>query len=220
MSTWLKNLARWEWNGVFSKDAPLLSLRYVVLDTELTSLDPRSKRMVSLGAIAMHGGSIRLGEQLYCVTNPGMAVPAETVLIHGLRPADVIAGRAPQEAAQELVKFAEGAVLVGHFLHIDLEALRKELPETSPLGNPAVDTARVQRWLDLRKQSYQEDRGHQTENLDLASLAGRYGLQLHEAHHALDDAFLTAQLWQRLLHALDQAGVRTLGRLLRVGRAS
>jgi len=154
------------------------------------------------------------------VINPGVDVPAETVLIHGLRPADVLDGRAPQEAVQELAKFAAGAVLVGHFLHIDLEALRKELPEVGALANPAIDTARIQRWLDLRRQSYQEDRGHQAENLDLASLARRYGLEPGEAHHALDDAFLTAQLWQRLLRGLEPAGVRTLGKLLRIGRAS
>jgi len=221
MPTWLKKLAGWKWNqALFARDAPLHKLRYVVLDTELTSLDRRSKRVVSLGAIAMDGASIRLGEQLYRVINPGVAVPAETILIHGLRPKDVCEGQSPREAVQELERFAAGAVLVGHFLNIDLEALRKELPGADgALDNPAIDTARIQQWLDHRGRGYEEDRGHHVERLDLVSLAERHGLMTHEAHHALHDAFLTAQLWQRLLHGLHQAGVKTLGKLMRIGRA-
>jgi len=222
MAVWLNKLARWKWNpALFPRDAPLQKLRYVVLDTELTSLDRRSKRLVSLGAIAMDGASIRLGEQLYRVINPGVAVPAETIVIHGLRPADVCAGQSPREAVQELERFAAAAVLVGHFLHIDLEALRKELSGASgALDNPAIDTARLQQWLDHRRWGYEEDRGHQVERLDLASLAERHGLMVREAHHALEDAFLTAQLWQRLLYSLERTGVKTLGKLMRIGRAS
>jgi DNA polymerase III alpha subunit (gram-positive type) len=56
------------------------------------------------------------------------------------------------------------------------------------------------------------------EPLDLATLAGRYHLQVEEIHHALHDAFLTAQLWQRLLPRLAERGVTTLKDVLRVAR--
>lgn len=210
-------------SGGTSNDIPaassLQALRYVVLDTELTSLDPVSNRVVSIGAIAMEGAKIRLGEHLYRVVNPGVDVPAETVLVHGLRPADVVQGSAPSEAVAELMNFTSGAVIVGHFLGMDLSALRKEVAgDPKALAGPAVDTARVQRWLDLRG-NMREDRGHHMEKIDLASLARRYGLEVHEAHHALYDAFLTAQLWQRLLAQLEQARIRTLRALLRIGTA-
>jgi DNA polymerase-3 subunit epsilon len=91
-------------------------------------------------------------------------------------------------------------------------------PDTD-LKVPALDTARVQRWLDQRKAAHHEDRGHAVEKVDLASLAHRYGLEVHDAHHALYDAFLTAQLWQRLLHALERFNVKTLGQGMRVGKA-
>lgn len=57
-----------------SPDAPLHSLRYVVLDTELTSLDHRTNRLLSVGAIVMQGPSIRLGEQFYRVVNPQVSI--------------------------------------------------------------------------------------------------------------------------------------------------
>ena len=216
MPGWLNHLLPRRSSGAFPATAALAQLRYVVLDTELTSLEAHSNRVISIGAVAMEGTKIRLGEQFYRVLNPGVAVPARTVVVHGLRDADVVEGCVPADAVAAFLAFAAGALLVGHFVGIDLAALRKEHPgNLSALREPAIDTARVQHWLD-RKNIYREDRGHHVEKLDLASLARRYGLEHHEAHHALYDAFLTAQLWQRLIYLLDKAAVRTVGELLRI----
>src|SRR5579871_92429 len=111
MAAWIQALSKLVTpERLLVPDAPLRSLRYVVLDTELTSLDARTNRMLSVGAIAMHWTKIRLPEQLYLVVNPGVPVPAETVVIHGLRPADVARGESPRHAAEELLKFATDAV--------------------------------------------------------------------------------------------------------------
>jgi DNA polymerase III subunit epsilon len=220
MKRWFQRLFAGRSSGPIPGKTSLQALRYVVLDTELTSLDPVSNRVISIGAIAMDGSRIRMGEHFYCVVNPGIEVPAATVLVHGLRPVDVIQGSPPADAISRLLSFSAGSVLVGHFLGMDLAALRKEVAgNTKALGGPAVDTARVQRWLDLRQNMYREDRGHEVDRIDLASLARRYGLEIQEAHHALYDALLTAQLWQRLLSQLDRAKVRTLRELLRIGMA-
>jgi DNA polymerase III epsilon subunit-like protein len=58
------------------------------VDTELTSLDTRSNRLLSIGAIAMDGSKIRIAEQFYRLVNPGVAVPAQSILIHKLLPSD------------------------------------------------------------------------------------------------------------------------------------
>src|SRR5450759_4972057 len=84
-----------------AKDATLYSLRYVVLDTELTSLDHRTNRMLSIGAIAMQGPSIQLGTQFYRVVNPRVPIPAESVVIHKLRSADVVGGEQPEKCLDE-----------------------------------------------------------------------------------------------------------------------
>ena len=199
--------------------ASLESTHFVVLDTELTSLDHRSNRLLSIGAIAMEGTAIRLGRQFYRVVNPGVTIPAPGILVHRLRTDDVVRGDPPRLVLEELRAFLEGAVLVGHFLGIDLKALRKELDGAGhTLDNPAVDTARVHRWL-LSRQQHGDDLGHRLEDVSLASLARTYGLQFRESHHALDDAFLTAQLWQKLMALLTEHGIHDLDALLRIGRA-
>jgi DNA polymerase III subunit epsilon len=201
-----------------SRDAPLHKLRYAVIDTELTSLDSRSNRLLSIGAIGMDGAKIRIGEQLYRVVNPGVSVPAEGVLIHKLRPNDVEGGEPPAQALAALQQFIADRVLVGHFVNIDLKVLRKELgDEGHKLNNPAIDTARVHRWL-LRNGPCRDNLIHLLENIDLGSLAKFYKVEFHEAHHALDDAFVTARLWQKMLHQLQQLKVDTLNKLLRIAK--
>jgi DNA polymerase III epsilon subunit family exonuclease len=205
--------------GAFSKDTALDALRYVVLDTEMTSLDRRSNRLLSIGAIAMDGAKIRIGEQFYRVVNPGVPVPAETVVIHRLRSEDVECGEPCAKALEDLCQFVQGAVLVGHFVGFDLKLLRKEMDATGhKLNNPAVDTARVHQWL-LRHGRYSEDLHIQLEKLDLATLAKHYGLELHYAHHALDDAFLTARVWQVMMRKAQAQGIRNLGELLKIAGA-
>jgi len=86
-------------------DARLDALRYVVFDTEFTSLEQRSNRLLSIGAVAMQGASIRIGEQFYGETNPGVAVPGKSVVVHKLRPDDVAQAPAPRQVLEEFLKF-------------------------------------------------------------------------------------------------------------------
>lgn len=198
------------------KSTPLDAVRYVILDTEMTSLDHRSNRLLSVGAIAMDGAKINIGQQFYRVVNPGVPIPAETVVIHRLRHEDVQSGEPCAYVLGDLCQFVHGAVLVGHFLELDLKLLRKEMDVTGhKLSNPTVCTARVHRWL-LRRGPYSEDFHVKLENLDLAALARHYGLETYDAHHALDDAFLTARLWQVMMSKAQAQGIRRLGDLLRI----
>ncbi len=202
-----------------SQDSALDSLRYVVLDTELTSLDSRTNRLLSVGAIAMQGASIQLGNQFYRVLNPSVSIPPESVVIHRLRVEDVAGGEPPRQCLDDLCQFIEGAVLVGHFVDIDLNILRKEMGQTGrKLNNPAIDTARVHHWI-LRHGPYSEDLSMQLEKMDLPTLAKFYSLEAQDAHHALSDAFLTARIWQKMLYALKAKGVRNLRKLLSIGGA-
>jgi DNA polymerase III epsilon subunit-like protein len=214
MLSWLRAW-RWQHGAQFPKDAPLDSLRYVVFDTEFSSLDHHSNRLLSIGAVAMQGSKIKLGEQFYRVVNPGEPVPAQSVLIHQLRSEDVEAGEPFARVQEDLRQFLNGAVLVGHFVHMDLKILHKELGVGDRLTNPTVDTARVYRWL-LRHGRYSEELATQLDRVDLGALARAYGLEVYDAHHALHDAFLTARVWQRMLPALERMSVRSLGKLLRI----
>ena len=216
MLEWLRT--RWgrrAYGPRYHRDAPLESLRYAVFDTEFTSLDARRNRLLSVGGLAMQGSSIRLGEQFYCVVNPGESVPASSVLIHQLRAEDVEAALPFAQVRDQMLQFFDGAVLVGHFVGIDVKLLRKELGSAHELGNPVVCTARAYRWI-LRHGRYSEDLPAKLEHVDLGTVAKAYGLEVHDAHHALHDAFLTARVWQRMLPVLEGMQMGTLGKLMRI----
>lgn len=196
----------------------MADLRYAVIDTELTSLDSRKNRLLSIGAIAMDGMKIRVGDPFYRVVNPGVEVPIESVMVHKLRPDDVDHGVAPAAAMAELREFIAGRVLVGHFFHIDLKALRKELGDQQhELSNPAICTARVHRWM-VQNGPVRDDFVQEQERTDLETLARAYDLEFREAHHALEDAFLTARLWQKQMVKLQDMGVKDLGGLLKIAK--
>jgi DNA polymerase-3 subunit epsilon len=196
----------------------LEQVRFVVLDTELTSLDKRTNRLLSVGALAMQGSKIRLGEEFYRVVNPGVDIPADSILVHGLRPADIAAGEPSETVVKDLREFLSGAAIVGHFVGIDWGVLSKELHGTGKgLANPVLDTAAAHQWLELhehRVRGLDELQGR----CDLATLAEEYGLEARDAHHALYDAYVTAQLWQKLLTRLQHAGINTLGKAMRIAR--
>jgi DNA polymerase III subunit epsilon len=197
---------------------PLSQARFVVIDTELTSLDTKINRMLSVGAIAMDGPRIRLAEQFYRVINPGVEVPEKTILVHGLRPTDVADGHEPAKVVSEFAEFINDAVLVGHFIEIDMAALKKEFRIAGKrLSNVAIDSAKVHRWLELKRRTFAEATDDRHEALDLPTVAKYYNISVTDSHHALADAFVTAQLWQKLLSRLESAGLSTVGDVRRVG---
>ncbi|MEW6602933.1 MAG: 3'-5' exonuclease, partial [Nitrospirota bacterium] len=121
----------------------------------------------------------------------------------------------------EFISFCRDSILVGHFVSIDLGFLNKELKRiySAGLQNPAVDTYTVYRWIRKLEQktcAYHEDTA---ENADLVTLANKYGIPFEGAHNALNDAFVTAQLFQRFLSVLPGFGVHTAGELMRIGGA-
>lgn len=202
-----------------SEEAPLQEIRYVVLDTELTSLDRRTNRLLSVGAIAMQGASIQLGEQFYRVVNPQVTIPHETVVIHKIRSEDVQTGEQPKKCLGDLSEFVKGAVLVGHFVKIELNILEKEMGQAGlKLNNRAIDTAQVHQWI-LRRGLLSEDVSVRLEKLDLPTLAQFYGVKVEDTHHALADAFLTARVWQKMLYTLQLKKINTLPKLLRIAGA-
>lgn len=201
--------------GLLIEDA-----RYVIFDTELTGLKLRKDSIVSIGAVKMVGGRIHLGDYFYRLVRPETALTGRSVLIHEITPEEVSTCPDIETLLPEFIEFCRDSVLVGHFVSVDLGFVNKELKRlyNRTLQSPAVDTQRIYRWLAQQRENgcaYHEGR---IEELDLTSLAGRYRIPVGRAHNALDDAYMTAQLFQRFLAELPGAGIRTVADLIRIGR--
>lgn len=198
---------------------PIDQCRYAVIDTELTGLDFKKDSIVSIGAVAMTGGRIRLGETFYEMVSPRTAFRYESVVVHNIMPSEVAGKPSADIVIQDLLTFCAGAVVVGHFLSLDLHFLNKELKAVSgrPFPNLVVDTWRIHSWIRHQTDAASRDFGESGDR-DLFALAEKYSVPVAQAHDALGDAFITAQLFQRFLTILPGLGVRTIKDLLTIGK--
>ena len=202
-------------------DRPLKEVDFVVFDTELTGLKAGKDSIVSIGAVKMRGERILLGETFYRVALPRTTLTAKTVLIHEITPTEAAEAPGMDTLLPELLDFLGDAVIVGHVVSIDLQFLNREMKEqygkSKTLQNPALDTYRLYQWISEKEDDRCAYHGGSPESADLFTLAKKYRIPVQRAHNALGDAFITAQLFQRLLHTLPRWGGNTVKDLLRIG---
>jgi DNA polymerase-3 subunit epsilon len=201
-------------------EAPIEAVRYVVMDTELTGLDSKKDSIISVGAVVMQGGRIVLGETFYEMVSPETAMRSESVVVHGITPSEVANKPDIGMVLEDFLKFCEGAVVVGHFLSLDLGFLNKEMKRLRDrkFPQPVADTMKMHNWMQENSRGARGQYDAYEENKDLFSLAKKYRIPVSAAHNALMDAFITAQLFQRFLSLLPGLGVRTVKDLLRIAK--
>ena len=194
---------------------------FVAFDTELTGLDFKNDSIVSIGAVKLQGGKILPARTFYRLVQPDSELKHQSVVVHEITHADLERAAALPEVLEEFIEFIGDAVLIGHFVHIDLNFVNRGLKKIfdSTLRNPAVDTVTLHEWLTSNdSQLAKHFHGKALEN-DLFSLAKKYDITVSKAHNAFGDAYITAQLFQRFIRFLPQCGVHTLKELLAVSRS-
>jgi len=195
------------------------AVRYTVIDSELTGLDPRRDSIVSLGGLRLNGGRIVLADRFYEEVRPTSALTATSIVLHGITPDDVRERPGIGAVLEEFSAFCATDILIGHFIEIDLGFLRAAYVKAGlpPIANPVLDTWPLYDWLSSRTP---DDGGPGLPRLQdprLPALAQALGVPSRSEHNALGDAFVTAQVFQRLLRRLERWGVTTVGKLLRIG---
>lgn len=199
---------------------PLDAAPYVVLDTELTGLDFRNDSIVSVGALKMIGTRIEVSKPFYEVVRPRTELTSKSIVIHEITPSETEQKPGIEAIMEGFLSFCEGAMIVGHFISLDLRFLAKEMKRIGygPLKNPAVDTAVIHDWMRENRGDLSSSYFAGQETKDLFSLAKKFQVPVQGAHNALMDAYVTAQLLQRFITMLAKLGVRTLRDLLRIGK--
>jgi DNA polymerase-3 subunit epsilon len=212
--------------GIFNKqkktaidESMLISdVRFVVVDTELTGLDEKKDSIVSIGAVRMVGGTINLGDLFYRLVSPKAELKADSVCIHEITPSDVAEQPGIEAAFDEFLEYAGNDVLVGHFISIDLSFLNREMKRLHgrELPNPVLDTFSIYEWL-RKRQRARDCFATPFAGYRLYDIVKCFDISVHGAHNAIMDAFATAQLFQRFIPYLAEAGAQDIGGLLKIG---
>lgn len=198
---------------------PIAEAGYVVVDTELTGLDEKKDSIVSFGGIRMTGRRIELGNTFERMVSPRTALTADTIVIHQITPSEVKAQPIIDDVMDEFLAFIGDAVLVGHFISIDLAFLNREMKRNfgRVLPNASVDTFSIYQWL--RKRGHAPDcPAGPLERHRLYDIANCFDVPVYSAHNAVSDAYTTAQLFQRFLPLLTEGGADDIDDLLQIGK--
>jgi len=196
--------------STWSDDTPIDAVRFIVLDSETTGLNPRTDRIITIGAVAVCAGDIILDDAFDALLKVGENTPAVTV--HGVTRDEARAGLEEPEALARFLGYLRDGVIVGHHIGHDIGTLDAgyERHWGFQLTNRSLDT------MDLTLHLERDGAFHgrpPIRHFTLDSLCEMCGVAPHDRHTASGDAFLTAQVFLRLLRLAARHGRKTLGQL-------
>lgn len=194
----------------WTDETPVDQVRFVVLDTETTGLDPRRDRLITIGALAVKAGQILLPDSFEALLK--VAYNNSSVTVHGVTRDEAREGMDEPDAIEAFIDYLGDGVIVGHHIGHDVTALSYALERhfDCTLKNRALDTMD----LTLNLQNDGAFAGKATaQGFSLDALCELFGVAPHDRHTAGGDAFITAQIFLRLLRLAGKFGRDTLGPL-------
>ena len=159
--------------------------RIVVLDVETTGLDLGHDRLISIGAVAVKGGRIALGENFSVVIRQKDASSHDNILVHGITGDAQRRGQPPADALLDFLEYLGNSPLAAFHVAFDETMIRRAMKEYLGLSFR-------HRWLDL---------AHALPSLfpesNLRALddwVAHFAMEVEQRHDALSDALATAEL--------------------------
>jgi DNA polymerase III subunit epsilon len=194
--------------STWTDDTPLDQVRFVVLDSETTGLNPRVDRLVTIGAVAVQDHEIRLEDSFDALLAVSENTPA--VMVHGVTRDEARGGLDEEQAIARFLHYLRDGVIVGHHIGHDIATLDAgcERAWNFHTANRSLDTMDLT--LHLERDGAFAGRPP-IRHFTLDALCDLFGVIPHDRHTASGDAFLTAQVFLRLLKLAARHGRTTLG---------
>ena len=186
-------------------DRKLTELTYSVFDTETTGLLPsEGDEIIQLGAVRVVNNRLLRQEIFDQLVDPGIPLKPEGIPIHGITEAMVNGQPRLDVVLPAFHEFCAETVLVAHNAAFDLRFF--QLKEDS-LGvrftQPVLDTLLLSAVIHPNQESHR-----------LESIAERLGINVIGRHTALGDAFVTGEVFLKMIPLLAAMGIVTLRQAL------
>lgn len=158
---------------------------YVCIDLETTGLNPKTDKIIEIGAVKVVNGQVTDTFSTY--VNPGRKLEERIVELTGILQAQVDEAPEMTQVMPELITFLENYPLLGHRILFDYSFLKKAaVNQKFSFEKQGIDTLRIARCF-----------LPQLEKRSLEFLCKYYEIP-HHAHRALADAEATVALYHRL----------------------
>ncbi|PAQ13908.1 DNA polymerase III subunit epsilon [Bacillaceae bacterium SAOS 7] len=181
---------------------PLEKLKVVVFDLETTGFSPdKGDQILSMGAIKVNGVEVIPDQTFYSLVHYEGILSTEVQQLTGMIDENLKNAPALVDVLLRFYQFTKGTTLVAHHASHEKSFLQQanwKLFKT-PFKQRIVDTAFLIKLVETKSELFH-----------LEDCCSYYGINIHERHHALGDAKMTAQLWVRLVKKLKELGCQTL----------
>lgn len=182
---------------------------YLVLDLEMSGLDPEHNQILSAGWVVIENGQIRhdSAEHYYVAINESQLDLTESGPIHKISHTVLSSGMALNNVLDKLLHQLRHRVLVVHHAPLDMVFLNSACEQVYGVRPhcTVIDTLRNEQ-LKLSRQNRLDGA-----SLRLHECRRRYNLPIYQAHNAVIDALATAELWlAQLTHASPNEGRENL----------
>ena len=187
-------------------DKPLTGMRCVVVDVETTGLNLMRDRLISIGAVAVVGGKIALGDSFYAVLQQQAASDKGNILIHGIGGAEQLEGDPPVEVLLSFLEYLGKDSLVAFHVAFDETMIKRALREYLGFNfkHPWLDLAYVMPGLNPALAKKYRALDH---------WIGHSNIRIDARHNALADALATAQLLQVAYAEAKQKDITSMSEL-------
>ena len=194
------------WTG----ETPIEQVRFVVLDSETTGLDRHTDRIITIGAVAVCAHEIVLEDSFDALIE--VAENTSAVTVHGITRDEARGGLTEEEALVRFLDYVRDGVIVGHHIGHDIGVLDAGYERGWGFRtlNRSLDTMDLTLHLE-RDGAFAGRPPIRSFTLDV--LCDLFGVIPHDRHTASGDAFLTAQVFLRLLKLAVRHGRTTLAQI-------
>jgi DNA polymerase III subunit epsilon len=182
-------------------DRLLTELTYTVFDTETTGLDPSAgDEIIQFGALRIVNNRLLRAESFEQLVDPGRSLAPESIQVHGITPDMLVGQPAIERVMPTFHAFCEDTVLVAHNAAFDMRFLQmKEAMVGVHFGQPVLDTLLLSAVIHPNQETHR-----------LEAIAERFGIKVIGRHTALGDAFVTGEVFLKMIPLLAEKGIRTL----------
>lgn len=164
-----------------------LKERYITIDFETTGLNPKTDRIIEIGAVVFENG--KPTKTFSTLVNPGIPIPARATQINHISNATVMFAPSESSAISQFVDFLGNAlqgetIICAHNADFDMKFLGETLIRQGYSGTlDSVDTLAIARKMVSG-----------VENYKLTTLIEHYGIETGQAHRATSDALACGKL--------------------------
>ncbi|MDD2967938.1 MAG: PolC-type DNA polymerase III [Lachnospiraceae bacterium] len=181
---------------------------FVVFDIETTGFSPIQNRIIEIGAVRIQNGKIT--DKFSSFVNPKIAIPFKIEKLTGIN--DTMVSDAPEieDVLPDFLDFVKDSVLVAHNASFDMSFILENADRMRiETDITYLDTVALARLLLPNHAKYTLD-----------AVAKILGISLLNHHRAVDDAYATAEIFEKFITMLKNDSIIRLSDVNASGAAS